>query len=109
MSVPIHCITVVLKKSILESTYPGGLKSFLHGHPDGPRDESLVGVPFMSSGDVQSFLDVLRSVGFDLQTGCAVGDTFIGELEGCEGISFERLGRGLGAVWQATCFRKGEV
>ncbi len=93
MAIQIHCMTVVLKKTAIESTYPGGLTWFLRCYPKAMRDERLVGVVFMSSADVEQFIDVLHAIGFDLANGCAVGDMHVGVLESCEGIQFTPIGK----------------
>ena len=102
MAIPINVLTAVLKKEAVEAGYPGGLARFLQDHPGTPQDEYLVGVPFMSSGDLQRFIDLLTAISFDISGGFAVGEMFNGEWEPCRGIEFraqysDRLNRG----WQA--------
>ncbi|OGS01258.1 MAG: hypothetical protein A3G41_05895 [Elusimicrobia bacterium RIFCSPLOWO2_12_FULL_59_9] len=93
MAIQIRFTTVILKKAAIESTYPGGLAWFLRSYPKAARDDRLVGVVFMSSGDVQRFIDVLNAMGFDLANGFAVGDMYVGVLESCEGIEFTPVGK----------------
>ena len=102
MAIPIRFMTVVLKKAAIESTYPGGLAWFLRCYPKAARDERLIGVVFMSSGDVQQFIDVLNAIGFDLANGCAVGDMYAGVMESCEGIEFAPLGKRRFDGWKAS-------
>ncbi len=89
MAIPIRFLTAVLKKDTIAATYPGGLARFLGDHPGVQEDDQLVGVPFMSSGDLQEFIDRLQGAGFDLAQGLAVGEMFHGEWEPCAGIKFE--------------------
>lgn len=107
MAIPIHFMTVVLKKAAIESTYPGGLAWFLCSYPKSARDEHLVGVAFMSSADVQRFIDVLNAIGFDLANGCAVGDMHVGVMESCEGIEFTPIGKRRFDGWKASCSAAG--
>lgn len=88
MAIPISFLTAVLKKAVIEAGYPGGLARFLRDHPDVPQDEHLVGVPFMSGGDLQEFVDSLKATGFEVAQGLAVGEMFHGEWESCIGIEF---------------------
>jgi len=80
---------------------------FLHCYPKAARDERLIGVVFMSSGDVQRFIDVLNAIGFDLANGCAVGDMYAGVMEGCEGIEITPIGKRRFDGWQASCSSAG--
>ena len=103
MSIPIHCLTAVLKKSVIEVSYPGGLSRFLLDYPDHIQDEYLVGTSFMSGGELDEFAETLRAAGFDIAHGWAVGEAFNGEWERGEGIAFHAtksclLDRG----WQAV-------
>src|ERR1035437_1097216 len=91
MAIPISLLTAVLKKDAIEASYPGGLTSFLQDHLDIPQDEYLVGVPFMSGGELQEFVDSLKASGFDLARGLAVGEMFHGEWEHCTGIEFRAV------------------
>lgn len=91
MAIPIRFFTAVLKKSAIEAGYPGGLARFLQDHPGVPQDEQLVGVPFMSGDGLQSFTDVLKAISFDLSGGFAVGETYHGEWEPCNGIEFKSI------------------
>lgn len=90
MPIPIRFMTVVIKKHIIEEKYPGGLKGFMEDQSC-LTDEHLIGVTFMSSGDVTSFLDVLRSLGFALPACCAIGDQHLGPMDRCPGIEFYAL------------------
>ncbi len=90
MAIPIRFLTAVLTKEAIAESYPGGLARFLDDHPEVPEDDQLVGVSFMSGGDLQEFLDRLQRDGFDLAQGCAVGEMFHGQWgEPCAGIKFE--------------------
>ena len=102
MAIQIRFMTVVLKKSAIESTYPGGLTWFLRCYPKALRDEHLVGVAFMASSYVEQFIDVLHAIGFDLANGCAVGDMHVGVLESCEGIEFTPIGKRWTDGWSAS-------
>ena len=88
MTIPIRFYTAILKKESIESGYPGGLARFLQDRPGVPQDEHLVGVPFMSGGDLQQFVDLLRAISFDLAKGYALGEMMHGECEPCSGIEF---------------------
>jgi hypothetical protein len=88
MAIPIRFYTVVLKKVAIETGYPGGLARFLQEHPSVPQDEHLVGVPFMSGGELQRFVDLLKAISFDLGRGLAIGEMTHGEWEPCSGIEF---------------------
>ena len=102
MAIPISFLTAILKKEALEAGYPGGLSRFLQDRPGVPQDEYLVGVAFMSSGELREFVNALRLCGFDVQRGLAVGEMFHGEWEPCQGIEFTCVnsGRPLGG-WEA--------
>src|SRR5688572_6350127 len=102
MTIPIRFMTAVFKKSAIENGYPGGLSRFLEDQLCAAEDDHLVGVCFMSGGELQRFLDVLRSIGVDLANGCAVADMVLGALEPCEGIQVTSLGDELFDGWQAT-------
>ena len=91
MSIPIHCLTAVLKKEAINAGYPGGLSRFLQDRPGVPQDEHLVGVPFMSGGELQEFVDSLKAIGFDLARGLAVGEMLHGEWGPCSGIEFRSV------------------
>jgi len=111
MSIPIVFFTAVLKKQAIEASYPGGLARFLQDRPGAPQDEHLVGVSFMSGGDLQQFVDLLSAISFDISGGFAVGEMFNGEWEPCNGIEFQAqystdsVNRG----WQATAvLERGE-
>jgi hypothetical protein len=88
MAIPISFLTAVLKKAAIEAVYLGGFARFLQDHPGVPQDDHLVGVPFMSGGELQEFVDSLKAIGFDLTRGLAVGEMFHGEWEPCSGIEF---------------------
>ena len=88
MPIPIRVLTVVVKKRAIQQQYPGGIAGFLADRPGVPTDPYLIGVPFMSGDDVGSFLDLLRSLAFDLPACCAVGDVHLGPLDPCQGIEF---------------------
>ena len=88
MAIPISFLTAVLKKCAVESRYPGGLPGFLKSYPDATQDAELVGVAFMSGGELQEFVDSLTVKGFDVAQGFAVGEMFHGEWEACDGIEF---------------------
>lgn len=108
MTIPIKFFTVVLKKTAVESGYPGGLKRFLEDQPQGlPQDAELVGLRFMSGGELQRFLDLLIAISFDLKQGCAIGEMVLGEIERCPGIEFRPADQPgiLGPGWLAfsTC------
>ena len=92
MTIRVHCMTVVIKKSAVEHRYPGGLAAFVRSYRPGTEDADLVGRGFMASGDVYRFLDVLAAIGFDSARDFALGDMFMGEMQGCEGIRFECQG-----------------
>ena len=91
MAIPIRFITVVLKKEAVEVTYPGGLPQLLIDWPEIPMDDHLVGIPFMSSGEVGSFLDLLRSLGMNFESSGAVGEMLAGPTIRCAGIHFYSL------------------
>lgn len=88
MPIPIRVLTVVVKKWAIQQRYPGGIARFQADRPGLPTDPYLIGVPFMACGDLGSFLDLLRSLAFDLPTCCAVGDVLLGPVDPCEGIAF---------------------
>ena len=91
MAVPIHFLTLVIKKSALTGRYPGGVAGFRQTHPGVPEDEHLFAVPAMSWDNLQIVIDTLIVLGMDIDRHCAVGDMFIGTLEPCEGIEFRAL------------------
>ena len=91
MTIPIGFLTAVLKKAAIEAGYPGGYTRFLQEHPSVPQDDHLVGVPFMSGGALQEFVDSLKATGFDVAQGLAVGEMFHGEWEPCSGIEFRAV------------------
>ncbi len=103
MAIPIRFYTVVLKKVAIESGYPGGLARFLQDRPDIPQDEHLVGVPFMSGGDLQRFVDLLAANGLDLARDLAIGEMIHGEWQPGSGIEF-RVSHtdGIFPEWHAT-------
>ncbi len=103
MAIPIRFFTVVLKKVAIESGYPGGLACFLQDRPDIPQDEHLVGVPFMSGGALQRFIDMLTAISFDLARGLAVGEMIHGEWQPGSGIEFRASHTdGIFPEWHAT-------
>ena len=53
-----------------------------------PEDEHLIGVPFMSGGELQEFVDSLSAMSFDVHQGLAIGEMFRGEWQSCPGIRF---------------------
>ena len=101
MTIRVHCMTVVIKKSAVEHRYPGGLAAFVGSYRPGAEDADLVGMGFMASGEVYQFLDVLAAIGFDPARDFALGDMFIGEMLGCEGIRFECEGDSPLDGWRA--------
>jgi hypothetical protein len=103
MAIPISFITLVIRKDALETDYPGGLAAF-RAQRQGrlEEDQHLVGVAFMSSGEVQPFLDVLMALGMHLPTSCAIGEMMNGEQFSCEGITFVQVANQMGLPkWQA--------
>lgn len=88
MAIAIRFYTVVLKKVAIESGYPGGLTHFLQDYRGAPQDAHLVGLYFMSGGDLGRFIDLLTAISFDLTRGLAVGEMVHGEWEPCSGIEF---------------------
>ena len=103
MAIPINFFTAVLKKAGIEASYPGGLSRFLQDHPDVPQDEHLIGVCFMSGGELQEFVDSLKGIGFDLARGLAVGEMLHGEWDPCNGIEFTATRSGpMDRGWQAS-------
>lgn len=109
MSIPIKFYTAVLKKSVIRTQYPGGFETFLEDRQQGlPEDEELIGVIFMGSGELQQFLDMLHTVGFDLKNGCAVGEMILGVVESCPGIEF-RAGDGKGILGPGFIAYSSEV
>jgi len=87
VAIPIRVMTVVIKKVALEEKYPGGVKRFQVDLP-GPSDEHLVGVYYMSSGEVGGLLVMLKALGFHMPTCYAVGDVCLGPMDPCPGIEF---------------------
>jgi hypothetical protein len=83
-------ITLVLKKAILEATYPGGVRGFLTRYPYAHQDDQLVAVSAMSGGDIGETCEELVQAGFDLENGSAIGDQFAGPFKECPGIEFYR-------------------
>jgi hypothetical protein len=109
MAIPVTFLTAVIKKSEIRASYPGGLDQFLRDHPDASRDEHLFGVSFMSGGEIQEFVDIPRSRGFDVRRGRAIGELFHGEWAPCDGIEFVRAGsEGPFTRWEARYLRKCE-
>lgn len=86
--VPIRFVTVVLKKSAIESGYPGGLARLLERFPDAPHDERLIGIASMSTGEAEGVVADLRSAGVDMDTGGAFADMSLGPFWTAAGISF---------------------
>lgn len=87
MVIPIRVQTVVVKKQALEDKYPGGVKRFRVDLP-GPSDDHLVGVYYMSSGEVGALLVMLKALGFHMHTCYAIGDVHLGPTDPCPGIEF---------------------
>jgi hypothetical protein len=90
MPIAIRVMTLVIKKQALDERFPGGVDGFRALHP-GPADEFLAGVRCMSGGEIGEILDLLRSLGLDLPSCCAIGDVHLGPLETCPGIEFYAL------------------
>ena len=111
MAIPITFITVVIRKDALESDYPGGVAAFREQRQGRlEEDEHLVGVAFMSSGEVQPFLDVLMALGMHLPTSCAIGEMMNGEQFSCEGIGFHNIRPGARfPKWEARFSGAGEL
>ena len=103
MAIPISFLTAVLKKTVIEAGYPRGLTGFLQDYQGGSQDEHLVGVCFMSGGELQEFIDSLKATGFDVARCLAVGEMFRGEWEPCNGIEFTATRSGpMDRGWQAS-------
>ena len=103
MAIPISFVTAVLTKNAIDSGFLGGLTGFLKSYPDATQDDELVGVAFMSGGELQEFVDSLTVKGFDVAQGVAVGEMFHGEWEACDGIEFVAIEPGRPfSPWQAT-------
>lgn len=87
--VPIRFVTVVLKKSEIESSYPGGLSGILERFPDALRDERLIGLVSTSAGEAEGLVSELRSAGLDMDKGAALADPVAGPLWTATGIAFQ--------------------
>jgi hypothetical protein len=81
MAVPIQYLNVIVRKSTLESLYPGGVEAYREACPNGTyeADEWLTRVGFMNPGELDWFVNELESKGLRLwnSDGCTFGDIAI--------------------------------
>ena len=66
MAILIEAISVVIRRSAIDSKYPGGWKAFVNDCPNQTlcADSALARVGFMSPVDVKSFIKHLENSGF---------------------------------------------
>lgn len=101
MSIKISFMTIVLLKSCVKKSYPGGIQLFKESFPDATEDEFLYGLVYMSSGEAQETLDALSLNGIDAAKCCAVGDFMSGEIDHHPKIVFSNQGKDFPPVWVA--------
>ncbi len=85
--IPIRQMTLLIKKSCLAQSYPGGVTGFLATHL-AREYEHLVRYISMSSGEIQQVLDGLRAVGVDIRQVCAIAEYSTGPWASRPGIDF---------------------
>jgi hypothetical protein len=85
--IPIRQMTLLIKKSFLGQSYPGGVAGFLATH-HAREYEHLVRFVSMSYGDIQQVLDGLCAVGVDVEQACAIAECHTGPVASCPGIDF---------------------
>ena len=66
MAILIEAISVVIKRSAIDSKFPGGWEAFVINCPNQTlcADSALARVGFMSPVDVESFIKYLENIGF---------------------------------------------
>lgn len=92
MSVLVECFSVVIKRSVIESRYPGGLAGYQADCPNQTlcADENLVRVGFMVLDDVSEFvLRVLARAGL-ASTPCGIPDLRVN----ADSVALVEQGRG---------------
>ena len=85
--IPIRQMTLLIKKSCLAQSYPGGVAGFLATHL-AREYEHLVRYISMSSGEIQQVVDGLIAVGVDINQACAIAEYSTGPVMSCPGIDF---------------------
>lgn len=85
--IPIRQMTLLIKKSCLAQSYPGGVACFLATHL-AREYEHLVRYISMSSGEIQQVLDGLIAVGVGINQACAIAEYSSGPVMSCPGIDF---------------------
>lgn len=91
MPIPVMFMTVVIKQQVIENKYPGGLEAFRIEKGEFSEDDRLLGLVFMSSGEVDSLLLELSCLGIKLGSDCAVANVFSGPIAFCDDIKFYAL------------------
>ncbi len=98
MSVLVEAISVIVKASAIETTYPGGWESFTGFVPNQTlcADGDLVRVGFMSPRDTKEFVDELERMGLRyLSGGMAVDMVVADQRQGlacrCDWAEFGRV------------------
>lgn len=102
MTIRIHCMTVLIRKSAVDRVYPGGLQAFREDYPRNAEDPDLLGITFMASGEALQFVDVLAAIGFEPGREVGIGDMFLGEVLPCEEVTFLPDGPGPLTGWRAA-------
>lgn len=95
MAVLVEAISVVIRRSRIESRYPGGWDGFVHDSPNQSlcADSDLARIGFMSPMDVEKFCQALESRGLLFQRdGKAVDLAVVDQLRGptipCDWLEF---------------------
>ena len=108
--IPIRFVTVVVRKSAIESGYPGGFARFLESHPRPLlEDEKLVGIVSMSMGEAEGTFVALKEAGVNMDGAGALADMVRGPLRAARGIAFrrERSEDPLAPGWHALALDEG--
>lgn len=84
---PVRFTTLVLKKAAIRASYPGGMSGFLRDHPRVLQDQHLIGLAFMSTGEVWETVEVLRGQGYDMEA-YGVLDETAGPIMYCGGVEY---------------------
>lgn len=101
---PARFTTLVMKKSAIRSTYPGGLGRFQRDYPRTLEEGDLIGLVFMSTGELWETVEVLRGQGYDMDA-YGVLDASAGPIMSCPGVEYFTVDVSMLALdWRAWAF-----
>lgn len=88
MSIPLLFLSAVVRKSDIDSHYPGGCVAFESQYLLAREDDDLYAIVSMSGLELEERLAKIKSDGFDTDRFMAIGDMWLGSLKEVSGIRF---------------------